>query len=429
MQKAKLLCVPATKNGQPSALHVDRFKCYGARVPNGAPEFAEQQVTLADGFESKLTRVVEPASVCNAVNMDGEGEISPASQLHCYTIKDAANQPRFARQTVSADNVLGSEQLVVQKARTVCVPSTREAPPACGDGFLDPGEECDDNNVASGDGCAADCTLESCGDGNLDAGEQCDDGAQNGSNNCCSTSCQLVDPDGDGICNRDDECPADADNDSDDDGFCIGLAFSPPKVGGGDPCSRTTGTGTWVKPKVLFTKLGPPPGDEKLSLKGAFIIPTGGPALALELYGLHLRVLDAAKTIVLDQHLPGGAYLSSGQPIGWKVAGTPPVKWTYIDKANKPAAANGIGKIVVTNKSKSVPGLVQIVLKGKDGTYPLIPGQEPLTVTVELNDLALPAGGTPGIDQCGEVIFGVPPAVPACIFSGGPADDQKLNCK
>lgn len=30
----------------------------------------------------------------------------------------------------------------------------------CGDGKMDPGEECDDNNVLPADGCAADCTLE-----------------------------------------------------------------------------------------------------------------------------------------------------------------------------------------------------------------------------------------------------------------------------
>jgi cysteine-rich repeat protein len=37
-----------------------------------------------------------------------------------------------------------------------------EAPitPFCGDGNLDPGEECDDGNFLDGDGCASDCTLE-----------------------------------------------------------------------------------------------------------------------------------------------------------------------------------------------------------------------------------------------------------------------------
>ena len=34
----------------------------------------------------------------------------------------------------------------------------------CGDGALDPGEECDDGNTTSGDGCDASCQLEA-GDG------------------------------------------------------------------------------------------------------------------------------------------------------------------------------------------------------------------------------------------------------------------------
>ena len=31
--------------------------------------------------------------------------------------------------------------------------------PICGDGVVDPGEDCDDGNNVSGDGCEADCTL------------------------------------------------------------------------------------------------------------------------------------------------------------------------------------------------------------------------------------------------------------------------------
>jgi cysteine-rich repeat protein len=428
-KKAKLLCVPSTRDGQPSALHIDHFKCYTAKSPSGSPKFTEQQRTLTDAFESKLMRVIGPETVCNAVAANGGPVLSPAAQLHCYKIKDAANQPRFARTTVAAANDLASEQLSVQKSHLVCVPSTRPAAPACGDGFLDPGEQCDDGNTHNGDGCNSSCMLESCGNGVVDGGEQCDHGAANGTDDCCSATCQLVDPDGDGICNRDDVCPADADNDSDGDGFCIGLAFHAPKVGGGDPCSRPAGTGTWVKPKVVFTKLVAPSGDEKLSIKGAFIIPTGGPTLALDLYGIHIRILDAQKNLVLDEHIPGGAYLSSGQPIGWKVAGTPPTKWNYLDKVNKPPLHNGINKVTIANKSNSVPGLVTVVLKAVTATYTLSPGQEPLTVTLELNDQALPAGSLPGTDQCGEVVFGVPPAVPACVFSGGPTNDAKLSCK
>ncbi len=46
----------------------------------------------------------------------------------------------------------------------------------CGNGTLDPGEQCDDGNTVDGDGCRADCSIPACGDGILDPGEECDDG-------------------------------------------------------------------------------------------------------------------------------------------------------------------------------------------------------------------------------------------------------------
>jgi fibro-slime domain-containing protein len=75
------------------------------------------------------------------------------------------------------------------------------APPGCGDGSTDGGEECDDGNTQSGDGCSAICTNEStcamddpscvpvCGDGILTPPERCDDrntDAMDGCNESCS---------------------------------------------------------------------------------------------------------------------------------------------------------------------------------------------------------------------------------------------------
>ena len=61
----------------------------------------------------------------------------------------------------------------------------------CGNGALEIGEECDDNNVVDGDGCAADCTIEPfCGDGTVDAGEQCDD-RNNVAGDGCDPNCQF----------------------------------------------------------------------------------------------------------------------------------------------------------------------------------------------------------------------------------------------
>lgn len=62
---------------------------------------------------------------------------------------------------------------------------------ACGDGTLDAGEECDDSNIISGDGCSATCQIEvGCGNGILNAGEECDDNNLV-SGDCCSAECKI----------------------------------------------------------------------------------------------------------------------------------------------------------------------------------------------------------------------------------------------
>lgn len=72
------------------------------------------------------------------------------------------------------------------------------APPFCGDGHVDPNEECD----APGDlaACNDDCTLPRCGDGDINfaAGELCDDGNTQADDACVYPSC-LPATCGDGI--------------------------------------------------------------------------------------------------------------------------------------------------------------------------------------------------------------------------------------
>ena len=66
--------------------------------------------------------------------------------------------------------------------------------PTCGNGLAEPGERCDDGNLAAEDGCSADCrSLEVCGDTATDLarGEQCDVGVPGFSGDGCSSVCQL----------------------------------------------------------------------------------------------------------------------------------------------------------------------------------------------------------------------------------------------
>jgi len=60
------------------------------------------------------------------------------------------------------------------------------APPLCGDGLVDPGEQCDDGNLGDGDGCSSACIIEFCGDGVVQGGlgEECDDGNMEDCDGC-----------------------------------------------------------------------------------------------------------------------------------------------------------------------------------------------------------------------------------------------------
>lgn len=60
----------------------------------------------------------------------------------------------------------------------------------CGNGVVDPGEECDGGNEVNGDGCDANCTVTRCGNGIVAAGEQCDDG-NSVDGDGCESDCTL----------------------------------------------------------------------------------------------------------------------------------------------------------------------------------------------------------------------------------------------
>ncbi len=71
----------------------------------------------------------------------------------------------------------------------------------CGDGTVDPGEDCDDGNTTDdGNGCSPTCTrVGACGDGSLEAlFEDCDDGNTTDDGNGCSPTCTRVGACGDG---------------------------------------------------------------------------------------------------------------------------------------------------------------------------------------------------------------------------------------
>lgn len=87
----------------------------------------------------------------------------------------------------------------------------------CGDGRLDPDEECDDGNTVSGDGCDVSCRIEHagsiCGNGIAEDGEECDDGNEFPGDGCeadCRLSCRAdADCDDGELCNGAERCDPD----------------------------------------------------------------------------------------------------------------------------------------------------------------------------------------------------------------------------
>jgi cysteine-rich repeat protein len=75
-------------------------------------------------------------------------------------------------------------------------PSTSAPLPSCGDGILDPGEECDHALANADDApCTSSCSLNICGDGLLlnsgDSPEECDHALANADDAPCTSSCSL----------------------------------------------------------------------------------------------------------------------------------------------------------------------------------------------------------------------------------------------
>ncbi|PCC72463.1 Myxococcus cysteine-rich repeat-containing protein [Nannocystis exedens] len=75
----------------------------------------------------------------------------------------------------ATDEPTGSDPTTTSSTST-----TGDPDPVCGDGRLDPGEQCDDGNDDDADVCRNDCQAASCGDGVVQRGvEECDDGPDN----------------------------------------------------------------------------------------------------------------------------------------------------------------------------------------------------------------------------------------------------------
>jgi hypothetical protein len=167
------------------------------------------------------------------------------------------------------------------------------------------------------------------------------------------------DRDGDGVCDADDDCVLAAD--------------------------AAQGSGaTIAKGALKLGKLGTPPGDDTLSLKGTMTI---SGAIDPQMDGIHLLVTQGATT-VLDATVPGGVF-DKGTGIGWTAK-----KGTF---KYRNAAGGFLGIVKITIKtSGGDPAAVSFSVTGKAGSYATDPTDVPLRATLLVGA---------GAGQCGETAF------------------------
>ena len=118
---------------------------------------------------------------------------------------DLDGNPRFVDDPATADTGIGTPPIVDMGAY--------EFLPMCGNGVVDPAEECDDGNMESADGCDETCQIEF---GACCVGTACDVTTEAG----CSvlsgsffgfnSTCDATDADGDGLRDECDGCPDDS---------------------------------------------------------------------------------------------------------------------------------------------------------------------------------------------------------------------------
>ena len=73
-------------------------------------------------------------------------------------------------------------------------------------------------------------------------------------------------------------------------------------------------------------------------------------------------------------------------------------RWKYLD--NTRTLIKGIKRVIVKDKSRNAPGLVQILVLGKRGDYPVVTADIPVNATLVLGGAQESASG-----QCGETVF------------------------
>jgi parallel beta-helix repeat protein len=163
------------------------------------------------------------------------------------------------------------------------------------------------------------------------------------------------------------------------------------------PCPSSCRTGGPVsKPLLVVRHLDTPPGDDALSFRGRVTVPHPfDPPLDPVAVGVGVVIEDATGARVLDVLVPGGAW-DRATRVGWR-ASRSGRSWKYTNRTVDAPA--GITEVAIRDLSRREPGVLQVRVTGRRGSYAVDPAHLPLTGLLVLDPPTAETG------QCGAASF------------------------
>ncbi len=160
--------------------------------------------------------VTLPACTCGLPLLCGNGLVDPGEQCDDGNANNNDTCKNNCTLNICGDGVLNPATEQCDDGNQINDDGCTNACklPVCGDGVKQPGEQCDDGNQVNTDGCTNACKLPVCGDGVKQGNEQCDDGNQINDDGC-TNACKLP-VCGDGVKQGNEQC--DDGNQVNDDG-------------------------------------------------------------------------------------------------------------------------------------------------------------------------------------------------------------------
>ncbi|MEZ4449716.1 MAG: hypothetical protein R3B09_09560 [Nannocystaceae bacterium] len=148
--------------------------CYHGGDPEGSATAGE---TTTTGSTTSPTTSPSPTSASASGPSPGTTSSTSTSSSTSWSTSTASSTTDGDDSTTTGDS-----------------DTTTSKVPVCGDGVIDPKEECDlgpDNDDAGA--CTSECLAAMCGDGHLQVGqgEACDEGVENSNTGTCTLTCQL----------------------------------------------------------------------------------------------------------------------------------------------------------------------------------------------------------------------------------------------